>query len=199
MKVFIDLGTYNGNVMKEAYKRYSDFDLFIGFEPMPDLYKKTKKRFASNNKISIKRYAAGTKNIDGVKLYTNIATKNNKTFIGKGSTLFKDKISGGINKDQFVLVDIIDFSEYLSNKFKNDDYIILKIDIEGEEYDLLEHLINTGNISFINELYCEWHYNKIDNKNITEERHNKLIKNLNELGFKLTGNNKKDEYSKRFK
>lgn len=197
MKVFIDLGTYIGKVMKKAYKKYPDFDRFIGFEPMPDLYEDLKKAFASNKKISIKRYAAGTENEKGVKLYVNWTGKK-AVPIGKGSTLFVNKTSGGINEDAYVEVDAIDFSEYLVNHFKRDDYIILKIDIEGKEYDLLEHLIKLGSISFVNELYCEWHCHKMVDADVGQERHDKLIKKLNELGFNLTGDNSKDEYDKVF-
>jgi FkbM family methyltransferase len=183
--------------MKKAYDKYPDFDMFVGFEPMPDLYKKTKKRFASYKKISIKRYAAGTRSEDDIKLYVNWVNEEERK-IGKGSSLFADKTSGGINKDKYVMVDVIDFSEYLVTHFKSDDFIILKVDVEGEEYDLLEHLIKTGSISFINELYCEWHWHKIANDNINEDRHDKLIKKLNEFGFGLTGDNSKDEYDKVF-
>ena len=197
MKVFIDLGTYNGNVMKIACKKFKDFDLFIGFEPMPDLYKEVKKRFAKRSKVKIYDKAVGIKN-EKSKLYVHWAFKGGRKFIGKGSTLLSGKTSGGLNEDVYVMVDVIDFAEYLSTNYTKDDYIVVKMDIEGEEYDLLKHLIDTGAIQYIDELYCEWHYHKMSASDITKERHDETVNKLNEMGFKLTGDNMKDEFSKRF-
>jgi FkbM family methyltransferase len=196
MKVFIDLGAYDGDTIKKALKEFRDFDMFLGFEPMPELFEKAKSFFSSNKKVFMKKEAAGIINKEKVKLYTNIAHKNKKTFVGKGSTLFSNKTSGQIDESKFVLVDVVDFAEYLKDNFKKEDFIVLKIDIEGGEYDLLDHLIKTDMIKYIDKIYCEWHYHKMAGDSINKERHKKLIKRLNNLGFNLTGNRKKDEYDK---
>jgi FkbM family methyltransferase len=52
----------------------------------------------------------------------------------------------------------IDFSKYLMKNFSNKDYIIVKLDIEGAEYDVMQSLIETKAISLINELYVEYHW-----------------------------------------
>lgn len=53
-------------------------------------------------------------------------------------------------------VKTIRFSEFL-NQFSDDDYIIVKLDIEGAEYNVVADLLSTGVINKINELYIEWH------------------------------------------
>jgi FkbM family methyltransferase len=53
-------------------------------------------------------------------------------------------------------VKTIDFSEFL-NQFNDDDYIIVKLDIEGAEYKVIERILETKSINKINELYIEWH------------------------------------------
>jgi|LauGreDrversion4_2_1035121.scaffolds.fasta_scaffold121551_2 hypothetical protein len=55
-------------------------------------------------------------------------------------------------------VKTIDFSEFI-NKFNDDDYIIVKLDIEGSEYKVIEKLLETKTINKIDELYIEWHDN----------------------------------------
>lgn len=47
-------------------------------------------------------------------------------------------------------------SDFLDN-FSEEDYIVLKLDIEGGEYKVISDLINTGKIEKIKELYVEWH------------------------------------------
>lgn len=53
-------------------------------------------------------------------------------------------------------VNAINFSDFL-HSFDKNDYIIVKLDIEGAEYEVIENILNTGGISVINELYIEWH------------------------------------------
>ena len=55
-------------------------------------------------------------------------------------------------------LECIDFSEFLINNFTSKDYIIVKLDIEGAEYDVLKKLIDSGVISLIEELYVEYHW-----------------------------------------
>jgi FkbM family methyltransferase len=190
MNIFIDLGAHNGDTLEMAYKKYSYFDMFVGFEPVPCLADQARKRFSSK-KIVINDSAAWIKNEENVKLYLS-RKKYKKHLMSNGSTLFGSKLTGCIDPKVYIRAKVIDFSEFLENNFKCNDYIILKCNIEGSEYDVLEHLIKTGNISFINKLYCAWHFHKI--KGIDKERHDKLVEKLNELGFNLTGRNKRDDF-----
>ena len=61
-----------------------------------------------------------------------------------------------LDKQNPLMVNCINFSNFLKT-FNDDDYIILKLDVEGAEYDILEHLISEGTIGKINELYVEFH------------------------------------------
>ena len=56
-------------------------------------------------------------------------------------------------------VEAINFSNFLMNlksKYPNTS-IYIKMDIEGAEFEVIEHLIKTGAINLIKELYCECH------------------------------------------
>lgn len=59
-------------------------------------------------------------------------------------------------EDNGIKVQAIDISSFLS-KFKDDDYIIVKIDIEESEYKVIKSLIESGQIKKINEIHVEWH------------------------------------------
>jgi FkbM family methyltransferase len=87
-----------------------------------------------------------------------------------GCTLLPEKTEK-LDRDNPINVKCIDFAKFL-NSFSNDDYIIVKLDIEGAEYDVLNHLINTNTISKIKELHVEFH-DMFFNKN-SEEIKNKL-------------------------
>lgn len=56
-----------------------------------------------------------------------------------------------------VVVETIDFSNWIKENFDKDDYIFLKMDIEGSEYRVLPKMISDGTMSYINSLVIEWH------------------------------------------
>jgi hypothetical protein len=64
------------------------------------------------------------------------------------------------------------------DSFSKEDYIVLKVDIEGAEYEVLEKMFEDGSIEYIDELYIEWHYDKVK---IPRERHVKISRKLQAL------------------
>jgi len=202
MKYYIDVGMYNGELLEKVISIYPPFDKYMGFEAIPQLCEEAKDRFKNNSKVTIINKAAGIKDKDNVKFYMCYCKekggcKGKGSEIGTGSTLLKNKIRGNIDKSKFIYVDVIDFSKYIIDNFREIDEIYLKIDIEGSEYELLDHMIKTGSINYINKLFCEWHYHKMkdykQNKKEFKKKHYKLVSRLNKFGFNLKGNNVDDE------
>jgi FkbM family methyltransferase len=72
-----------------------------------------------------------------------------------GCTLDKNKREK-LDLESPILVQTIRLSEFLS-EFNEDDYIIVKLDIEGAEWEVVNDLIESNKILMINELYVEWH------------------------------------------
>ena len=72
-----------------------------------------------------------------------------------GCTLKSDKREK-LDLNNPIKVKCINLSDLVLS-FNKEDYIILKLDVEGAEYDILEGMINDNSISMINELYVEFH------------------------------------------
>ena len=82
---------------------------------------------------------------------------------------FSTTLHGAAVQDQEVLVNIIDLSKWLEEHIlkrdipeKNDfnvgpPLIVMKMDIEGSEYAVLEHMIDTGTAYRVNYIFGEWH------------------------------------------
>ena len=87
--------------------------------------------------------------------------------------------------DEAIKVSIIDFSNYLMEKSHAYQKIIVKMDIEGAEVDLLEHLINKNTINLIDILYVEFHSEYLS------EEYAKQIKVREETILKKIRNNTK--------
>ncbi len=202
MRYYIDAGMYDGELLEKVISVYPSFDKYIGFEAVPQLCEEATERFSSNDKVVVINKAVGVEDKKDVKFYMCYCKekggcKGKGTEIGTGSTLLKKKVRGNISESKFIFVDVIDFSKYILDNFKKDDEIFLKIDIEGSEYELLDHMISEGSIKYIDKLFCEWHYHKMegykDNKKKFKTKHYGLVARLNEFGFDLKGNNVDDE------
>jgi FkbM family methyltransferase len=61
------------------------------------------------------------------------------------------------NRGEKKWVKQIDFSEWLKESVRFEDTVIVKMDIEGSEYDLLEKLIRDRTIHYVNYLFVEFH------------------------------------------
>lgn len=75
-----------------------------------------------------------------------------------GSSLMKDKKTGNLSKEP-TTVPCIDLAKLLL-AFK-DYYVVLKMDVEGAEYIVLDHLIKTGALEVVDKLYLEFHNWKV--------------------------------------
>ncbi|KAH6757122.1 methyltransferase [Perilla frutescens var. hirtella] len=53
-----------------------------------------------------------------------------------------------------------DFADWLKHTVTERDYVVMKMDVEGTEFDLIPRLFKTGAICLIDELFLECHYNR---------------------------------------
>lgn len=179
-KFFIDCGGNTGQSIRKfkSLKKYEDQNYKIfSFEPNFDLIKD----YAKNNpRDKIINSAVWVKN-EKINLYLD-------RHDGDGSSLLTEKIHPHGHKendlDNPLVVEAIDFSEWILKNFKKEDYIILKMDIEGAEYAVLEKMIEDGSMKYIDELYIEWHYKKVS---IDEARHNEIKEKVKKVCPKVHG------------
>lgn len=55
-------------------------------------------------------------------------------------------------------VNVLDFSEWLRNNIKPQDFVVAKMDIEGMEFDLIPYLRTQQTLLLIDELFIECHH-----------------------------------------
>lgn len=96
-----------------------------------------------------------------------------------GNTVIKEK-GNLIDSKMLPCVDLVKF---IKDNYTIEDYIILKLDIEGGEYKLLQHMIDTQCMAYIDELFVEFHKDKVA-KSLVEGEHENLVNALRELGYK---------------
>ena len=69
---------------------------------------------------------------------------------------------------------VFDLGKYLIEKRKEFDKIIIKFDIEGYEIEILEKLLLTNIVSFINIIYVEFHSQYLEPETSKERRKREL-------------------------
>ena len=60
-----------------------------------------------------------------------------------------------------IKVTTVDLAEYITSNHNKEDLIIVRMDIEGAEFAVLKHLIDTECIDYIDELWVEFHVGKV--------------------------------------
>lgn len=151
MRILIDCGASNGSAIAELQDSYGGFDKIYAIEPNPENYR----RIETDDPRLTKMEAA-----------ISTASGSVKLFFGErydGSTLYPEKLSGGINRAHYATVAAIDFSEWLAQNVSEDDYVVCKMDVEGAEFDVLEHLLRTRRMRLIDVLLVEWHPSRFPN------------------------------------
>lgn len=157
-KIFLDIGAYIGDSV----------DFFLRHHPLSEDFEIFSFECDKRNLSILKSKALPTKVIEaaawssgGVKHY----------YFGKddGGSLYPDKKTGGVHPRQYYPVRTIDLARFIKINFHSDDYIILKLNCEGAEYEIIPHLKNKGVLDWVNLLFVQWHYGKIPS--ITKEKH----------------------------
>ncbi|XP_027351618.1 uncharacterized protein LOC113862691 [Abrus precatorius] len=53
-----------------------------------------------------------------------------------------------------------DFADWLKNTVSKNDFVVMKMDVEGTEFELIPRLFKTGAICLVDEIFLECHYNR---------------------------------------
>jgi len=131
--VVIDVGAYHGHWSKKIYDRYKC--MVLAFEPV---FHEIARTTLKGTPVVINTVGLGDKN---ETLEMSIQADSTSSFKSGGNT---------------TKVVIRDFIEAM-NEYKVDRIALLKINIEGGEYGLLEHLINQGFINKISVIQVQFH------------------------------------------
>ena len=143
-----DLGGYKGQWASDIYSRY--LCKVLVFEPAKEFAKNIEQKFIRNNNIKVFDFALGSHNREEI---ISMDADGSSTFGKSGIkelVQFKD-ISSFIGDENIIKIDL------------------MKINIEGGEYELLAKLIETGDIKKISQLQIQFHNISINSLNQMNE------------------------------
>jgi FkbM family methyltransferase len=145
--VIVDVGAYSGEWAEKVYNRYNA--KLYAFELDPSTFPLLNNRFIGKSDVFCFDYGLGKK--DEVLTLTQC---------GMGSTLYDGSNAQVARTVKVNVRDIVSVFDELN--LNNID--LLKINIEGGEYDLLDRLIESGRIAIVDCLMVQFH-EWLDNAN----------------------------------
>jgi FkbM family methyltransferase len=170
MKIFLDLGTHKGEGLLEFFQLGiidGSYEVHT-FEACPDLNSLEeiieKSKNINNFPKSINFYNKAVWISDGIIKFNN--RRDHASHIeDTGFSYFQ-------SEEDYNTIDIesIDIAKFI-DKLPENSEIVCKMDIEGAEFEVLRHLINTNSINRINKLFVEFHerYTKNESFNTVQE------------------------------
>lgn len=156
--VFVDIGANIGDSSLYAASR-ENVDFVYAFEPFPNTYKYLEENVRLNERLADKiflfNYALGKEN-KAMELYSS--DDINASAVNSIAPFFIDEHK--ISRDKLTQITVKNSSEVLKDIIQKypDKNIVLKIDVEGGEYDIVESLDKEGVFSQIKAVFIEWHY-----------------------------------------
>jgi FkbM family methyltransferase len=134
--VIMDLGGYTGVWAQQMIDKYNP-NVYI-LEPVTSFYEGMVARFSTNNKVNLMNVGIGVEDKDGFIFMSGDGTSSNLT-------------SGESISVKFNTIDTI------LEKWGLNEVDLIQINIEGDEYPLLEHMLSTGSINKFKNVQIQFH------------------------------------------
>lgn len=153
--IFFDLGANLGEITKrvENFKVKKNIKIF-SFEPDIENFKTLENKFKENKNITLENKAVW--NYNG-KINFSIGRCNHRTN-SKITKIINDRNYDEKKYINTCEVDCVDLCDYIDNlNLSEDDFVAIKMDIEGAEYEVLNHMIEKNGIKNIDLLLIEFH------------------------------------------
>tara|TARA_Y100000389_G_C17399652_1_gene484577 strand:- start:516 stop:1121 length:606 start_codon:yes stop_codon:yes gene_type:complete len=168
MKLFIDCGTNLGQGLTFFNKKYNLFnnenwhiytfeankhiDLKNMFLDVYNIEKIHKAIWINDGELN---FTSRGKNTEGMR------KKHNEGRLQGGGSHISDVrvvhyVPNHVEIDENI-IECIDFNTFLNKQKDKYEKIIVKMDIEGAEFEIIDHLISNNSLSLIDEIYIETH------------------------------------------
>lgn len=155
--IVFDLGGYEGQFTERFLQTNSSKRIHI-FEPVPEFANKISDRFVDNSTVVVHDFGLKDRN-----------TIQEFSIDANSSSMYTDEPN--------TEVEMRDVAEVI-NELRIENIRLMKVNIEGSEYDLIERLIESGCIENIEEIQVQFH--KFEHLDNPVQRREKIQRKLQE-------------------
>ena len=177
LKELIDVGAHKGEFLSHVIK-INSIKKFYAFEPQISVFKILKKNFSNNNKVKLINIGLSEKPSNKIFYINKLSTTSTMSKFNKKSKYLKFKNMLTRSKKNYIDKYLVKTSSidmfFKKIKFKN---CLLKIDVEGFEYNVLEG--SKSKIGEVNYILIENQFgNLYENKSFNEIKNYLYKKNF---------------------
>jgi FkbM family methyltransferase len=124
---------------------------------------------------------------DGTTLFYGVNKYKGKYSDGASIKEFHNSALYDLDKKDALEVETFDFSKFINDCSKIYELIIVKMDIEGSEYDILNKLLSDGNANYIDLIFIEFHssYMVKQQKDKFRKNEKNIITSFRKLGIEF--------------
>lgn len=169
MKIFLDVGTHEGQTLEEVVKPHYAFDHIMGFEPMPKQCYEAQVRFAGVGNLAVYRFGLSDKTRTA-----NLYGSNNNL----ESSIFAEK--NDADENIITQCEFKEASEFFRSQIPTEATVIMKLNCEGAEIPILNNLIDSGEIWKVSNVMIDFDIRKVRGM---EHEAQKVLNRMIEIGF----------------
>lgn len=158
----MDLGGYNGVWAQQMIEKYNPYVYIV--EPVNSFYENMSNKFLNNKKVKLLNVGVGVEDKDGI-IYMNGDSTSSNLSDGKSVNVKFNTI------------------ESILKHFNIDNVDLLQINIEGDEYSILEKMLETGTINKIKSIQIQFHLGVGDEIQRRGKIRDGLVKNNFKINF----------------
>lgn len=133
-RIFLDIGSHEGQTIELVLRKRFRMDKIIGFEPSPICHAILAKKFASNDRVAIVQ--------SGLWSETCEMTLFNEG--SQGGTVHSDYQTTCNPEKRETQCQFVNASIWFQENVSVDDEVFLKINAEGSECEIINDLLDTG-------------------------------------------------------
>jgi FkbM family methyltransferase len=149
MRAFIDVGAFNGDTALKAMGVLGQGWEYFLFEAVPE-----------NCDLINRRIVGYDMHVINAIVGNSTGSRCSPIFVSDQpgcSSVFPDKLTGGVSSERYQWVDAVRLSDFMSTHLTETDDIIVKLNVEGSEYKIIDDLCERNVIHWIDRLYIAWH------------------------------------------
>jgi FkbM family methyltransferase len=165
-RIFVDCGFNTGEVLQSFIDFLPKDFKYYGFEVNEPLFAQAALGLLHRNPQIVSLRFQAVSDRDGEAEFFFSGTSHGLV-VGEGTTIVQGKLPDATQYDRPQKARAIDFSNWVGQVARNHTsgqppYVVIKMDIEGAECLVLEHMADMGTLNNINILIIEFHSNQFE-------------------------------------
>jgi len=182
VRIFIDVGSYQGQTINRVLNPAFGVELIYGFEPSPSSYAILKRRFRKKRRrVRVFNFGLWSENCTKTLYYEGT----------RGATILSDYVTIRKASEKDVECSFVKASDWFRDNLSFSDEIFLKLNCEGSECDIVNDLLDSREFSKLKAVLIDYDVRKSPSQRYKQKKLEKRLSKLNITNvYKYMGKNR---------